>query len=407
MSLTDLFDRAGGVTRRRLAKGAAAAGAIAAVTALAGCSDDGGGASGEGEPQVVNDSSKVIDALDDYESADLGVNASQTWTLPLGTLLFHCEGRRAAAMLAPESAVSPNALGFLSLATGGLTTLLSAPTKGRGYSFHDVRCGDGVYSWLEMDYRQGSWVLLAQPFSQGSLTGQVTQLDAGDEDWEPPTFTCVGTSVIWQKMPTISGKKSAQASKCCRWSAGDAEPSDLWTSQGRFATPPRVSASTLTITPRVRTGEGTYYGLTALDLKDAKPSQLDQLVLPAGVRPFDAVYTGKEFAFSIEASYDSAGSLGKMGTFIGREGGPYVYFGREPAAQVVYNGNRFLIKTQSAHYAVDTDKRQYAGISSPDRNIGMGDFPASEGQCATPLVYATIRDAKGIPASVTARLLTL
>ena len=73
----------------------------------------------------------------------------------------------------------------------------------------------------------------------------------------------------------------------------------------------------------------------------------------------------------------------------------------------MFSGSRVLIKTQSAHYLLDTDAEQYQGVSSADRSIGLGDFPASEGEGSTPLVFATVRDAKGLPASVTARVIQI
>lgn len=395
-----------GITRRGFALGAAAAGTAAAV--LSGCgSEDKKVKPTSGEPQVVEDSSQIIDALEEFEGKDTGLNPVKIWNLPLGTVLFHSDGSWAAAMMAPESAQHVNTLGALSVIDGSLVTLKEDPMLGRTYGFFDVRCGSGVYAWIEIDYATRIWVLLAQQFSGGALSGEPVQLDTGDKNWEPPLFTCTGPTVIWQKMPLASGDRRSSDSHCYRWSVGDAKESEVWKSTGRFATPPRVSNGILTITPRVRNEEGTYYGLTAVDLQSPNNTKLDQLVLPASVRPFEAVYTGEVFAFSIEASYDSAGSLGKMGTFVGREGGPYVYFSREPAAQIAYSGTRYLVKTQSAHYMFDPANQLLDSISSPDRSLGFGDYPASEGSVSTFVTYATVRDAKGIPSGVVARTFEL
>lgn len=407
MSLRDLLCARTGLTRRRfLAGGAVATAGTMAAISLVGCSDTKKRTT-DGEPQMVTDTSKIVNVLDDYASKDLGVGASATWSLPLGTLLWHSEGSWAAAMLTPESSTRPNTIGALDLSSGALSTLVEAPTLGSAWSFFDVRAADSVYAWVEIDYGELSWTLFARPWTSGSFTGDAVKLDSGDRDWDPPRFTCAGTQVIWLKMPSTAGSKTASPSTCYLWTAGDKQGAGVLESPGRFATPPRVAAQTLTVTPRVRADEGTYYGMTALDLKGDDHGKLDQLVLPAGVQPLEAVYTGKEFVFSIEAAYDAAGSLGQMGTFVGREGGPYVYFGREPVAQVCFNGTKYLVKTQSAHYAFDTGSQQYEGVSSPDRSLGMGDMTASEGEVTQALVYATVRDAKGIPASVTARLLTL
>lgn len=397
-----------GVTRRRFAFGAVG-GTAAAVTsmALAAC-DDGKAKKTSGTPQVVRDDSKVVDVLADYKSDDSQAPAvAQSWTLPLGTVLFHCEGTHAAAMLAPASALAPNTLGALSLSTGDLTTLVPTPKSGNAWTFFDVRCASGVFAWIEIDYTKMNWVLYGQGFSNGALSGEAVKLDSGGKDFEPPRITCTGSSVIWLRMPLATGSKASTSSYCYRWNVGDAKGSQVWQSTGRFATAPRVSKGILTISPRVNNDQGTFYGMTALDISNGKNTQVDQLVLPETVSPFDAVYTGEAFVFSIESAYSSAGALGKMGTFIGREGGPYVYFSREPAAQVAFNGSRFLIKTQSAHYAVDTQNKVYAGITSPDRSLDFGDYPASEGETSRFLTFATVRNAQGVPETVTARVFSV
>lgn len=393
----------GGFTRRRFAAGSAVAAAAVAASSLAGCGGDDAKKPATGEPQVVDDDSQVTDALEDYKSQDLGIAPAQTFALPLGTVLFHSEGAWSAAMLAPEDALHVNTLGALSLTSGSLSTLRVDPESGRGYSFFDVRCGDGVMAWVEINYDTLDWALLAQPFSDGALSGSAVMLDEGDADWEPPMFSTAGDAVVWLHMPLATGKKSSSDSHCYLWHVGDGKGKEIWTSTGRFATHPRISDGVLTIVPRVHNEEGTYYGMTALSL-EGSPAKLDQLVLPAGVRPFEAVYTGENFVFSIEASYEGAGSLGDMGTFIGREGGPYVYFGREPAAQVSFSGERYFIKTQSAHYVVDTSAQALGSISSPARSLDFGDYPASEGRTSRFVTFATVRDGKGIPANVTARV---
>ena len=116
---------------------------------------------------------------------------------------------------------------------------------------------------------------------------------------------------------------------------------------------------------------------------------------------------GDSFAFAIEASYDGSGSLGNMGTFIGREGGPYVYVGREPAACPAGKDSRYLIKVRSSHYLFDTAEQTYSVISCPDRSLDYGDYPASEGTCDQFVTYAAVKNVQGMPESVTARVFTL
>lgn len=383
----------------------AAAGAGIAAISLTSCSSDDDNS--DGEPQVVTDESQIVDVINDYENVTDTLTATAEWTLPLGTILFHAGGSWAAAMLTPESAHHVNTLGVFSTASGALTTLIETPTQGASFDFFDVRCSDSVYAWVEIDYSTRSWVLLAQPLSNGALTGEVTQLDAGDVDWEPPRFCTWESSVIWQKMPLATGSQSSEDSHCYRWNAGDAEGGELWSSQGRFATTPHVADGILTIVPRVRADEGVYYGMTAIDLTDGNNTRRAQLVLPRSVAPFEAVYLGDAFGFSIEASYNGVGSLGNMGTFVGNEDGPYVYVRREPLACIVANGKRYVVKTQSSHFLVDADAETYASIPAPDRSVDYGDWPATEGVSSLLLTYATVRSDQGIPDHVVARTFSL
>ena len=140
-----LFGKDGVSRRRFLIGGAAATAAATAAMSLSGCN---GGEEEDktGEPQFVDDDSQIIDALEEYADAEPAVTLNATWTLPLGTLLYHSDGVWAAAMMTPESATSINTLGVLSLTSGDLYTIVSSPVRGRTYGFHDVRCGSGIFT---------------------------------------------------------------------------------------------------------------------------------------------------------------------------------------------------------------------------------------------------------------------
>lgn len=396
-----------GITRRGFLLGGIAAGAGTAA-ALAGCSSKAGSSDdAAGEPQVVKDNSKIVSVVDDYEAVDdIKLEAASTWTLPLGTVLAYCEGDYAAAMLAPASAKHANTLGVLNLGDGSLATLIEEPKMGASCGFYGMCCAESVFAWVEMDYATSKWTLWAQALSGGALSGSAQKLDRGTADYDPPMFTAMGSSVIWYKMPATSGKKTSEDSLCYMAEVGG-RAETVWKSTGRFACAPRVSEGILTITPRVRNDEGVYYGMTAVDLTDGNLTRRAQLVLPAGVSPFEAVYMGDKFVFSIEASYDGVGSLGNMGTYIGNEGGPYVYLAREPLACVAGKGNRYLVKSQASHFLINTHAKTYGTLLSPDRALDYGDYPASAGTVDSFVTYATVRNAQGIPESVTARLFSL
>lgn len=395
-----------GVSRRTLFKGGAAATAALTVISLVGCDSDGEGSAVSGEPQVITDDSKIINIIDDFENVDNTLTPQLSWDVPLGTVPFHCEGAWAALLEAPASARAINTLGIISLASGSRATLVPEPIKGKTYGFHDVRCSEQVYAWIEMDYATGDWVLLAQELENGVLVGEPVELDDGTTDWEPARFTVTGNSVIWQKMPFASGAKRAEYSHCYLWSVGSPKGEDLYESPGRFATWPRVSDGYLTIAPRVNASEGTFYGLTALDLQNNNKVAA-QLVMPETVSPFEAVYMGSSFAFSVEANYGYGGGLGNMGTFIGNAGGPFTYLSREPLACVAGNGTRYLIKAQSSHFVVDTEAQTYAVLAAPDKSLDFGDYPASEGTTDRFVTYATVRGDDGLPAAVQLRVFSL
>ena len=397
------------VSRRSFTLGSiAAAGAGIATIALSGCSSE-AERPATGEPQMVTDSSQMINVVDgDFEYSEESPAVSSSWTLPLGTLLFHNgDNTWSAALLTPESASNINTLGALSLSSGNLLTVKEDPTQGSPYTYFDVRCSDQVFSWIEICYTDRSWVLLAQQFSDGSLAGDPVKLDEGDIDWEPPRFTVWGDSVIWQKMPLATGNSSSEPSHCYIWALGSDSGREIWESPGRFATTPRVAGDILTIAPRVREDEGVYYGMTALDLTTEAFDKVDQLVMPSRVSPLDATYMNGMFAFTVEATYDGAGNLGNLGSYFGVSGGPYLYVRREPLAQITGNGSKFLVKAQSSHFVIDTDAQTYGVLYSPERSINYGDFPATEGTSSRILMYATVRGESGAPESVTARVFQL
>lgn len=403
MGIVDRFKN--GITRRGFVLGGAAAGA---ATLLAGCSSKTGTSDDTaGEPQVIKDDSKIVSITDEYEAVDIDLEPTASWTLPLGTLLYYCDGDVSAAMMAPASAQHANTLGVLSLSDGSLTALVEDPVEGTGYAFYDVRATDNVFAWIEMNYANSAWKLYAQGLSGVSRTGDAVELDRGGKDYDPPLFTAYGSSVIWYKMPASGGSKTSSDSYCYRQSLDESKPETVWKSTGRFASAPRVSDGILTITPRVRNDEGVYYGMTAIDLADGNNTKRAQLVLPSSVSPFEAVYMGDRFVFSIEATYSGVGSLGNMGTYIGNEGGPYLFLSREPLACAAGKKNKFLVKVQSSHFLIDTSAKTYGSLLSPDRALEYGDYPATAGKSDTFLTYATVRNSQGVPETVAARLFSL
>lgn len=111
-------------------------GVAGAATVLAGCSKKTGTSDdAAGEPQVIKDDSKIVSITDEYEAVDIDLEPAASWTLPLGTLLYYCDGDYAAAMMAPASALHANTLGVLNLAMARSRRLSRIPSKVRDIRF--------------------------------------------------------------------------------------------------------------------------------------------------------------------------------------------------------------------------------------------------------------------------------
>lgn len=398
------------ITRRGLFRATAAGSAAAVVVGLAsGCRHRNDEAS---DPVVVDehDATSVLAEGSPYSEADLTLEEQGSWLLSAGTVLRQAEGIWLPAIAPGATAIPVVKAAALSTTSGNLVDVVTELSMGDdpNMSIYDVRCSDKVYAWVEMDLLKRTWSLYAQRFSEGEVSGSVSTLWQGDEDWDPPLFAVTDDTVIWQVMPAISGTKTKEHSFCYLWHLGDRDAQAVVESPGRFAAPPAVSRGTVTLAPRVRADEGVFYGITAYDLADDLETVIDQLVLPQSVRPFRAARMDDVFAFSIEANYSSGGLLGSMGTYIGTADGPFVTLAREPAAQVVGKDSRYIIKSRASYFVIDTAKETYAILSATNRCVDYGEYPAREGTSADFVTFATVKDADtGHPSAVSVRSFAL
>ena len=400
------------LTRRGLFKASAAAGvAGAAASALAGCGSD--NSQDTSEPVVV-DSDSAIDVMADDSSYeykdDHGFTLENTWTLPLGTVLRPAEGTWIPATLAGSSALPMCKAGALSVESGTLSEVVSAPLGTATTTvIYDVACSDKVYAWVELDVTTRAWTLYASKFSDGALDGDTQKLWDGTSDYDPAPLAASGSKVIWQVQPSLSGKKTSEHSYCYVWATGDSNAKRAVESPGRFATRPTVSGDVCVLTPRVRADEGTYYGATAYSISDNLSTQVDQLVLPSSVKPFRATRVGGKFLVSIEASYSSGGLLSKMGTYIGTRSGDFIKIDREPSECPAGSADGiYVIKSRSSYAVVDEQNQKYSALLSVDRAVDYGEYPARCGESDLFVTFATVKDADtGYPASVTVRTFRL
>lgn len=396
----------GNITRRGLFRASAATAATAtAVGVLSGCLHRGEDVS---DPVVVDESTadNILSEDSTYSEVDLRVSETGNWTLPVGTILRQSSGTWVPALAEGSSAIPVLKAIALSSKTGQVADVITNLVMGNdpNMAIYDVRCSDRVYAWVEIDMLSRRWALYAQRFSEGAVSGTVSTLWEADADWDPPLFAVADDAVIWQVMPSVRGSKTTEASFCYLWHLGDHDAQAVVESPGRFATPPAVSGSSVTLAPRVRANEGVFYGITAYDLRDDLATTIDQLVLPQTVRPFRAVRMGDRFAFSVEANYSSGGLLGRMGTYIGTGDGPFITLVREPSAQVAGKENLFFIKSRASYFVVDIERETYSILSAANHCVDYGEYPASEGVCSNFVTFATIKDSSsGYPSTVTVR----
>ncbi len=395
------------LTRRGFIKTAAlGSAAAAAVSVLSGCSH----ASDEeaSDPVVVGEDS-AEDILSTFEGVECPLVVENAWELPLGNVLHPADGTWIPVTTAGSSATPMVKASVLSLASGQLAEVVSAPfQEGATKVIYDARCSDYVYAWVELDLATRDWALYAAPFSAGALSGDVRTLWEADANYDPAPFAVSERSVIWQVQPSTSGSKTTESSRCYLWHSGDSEAQAVVESSGRFATSPTISGDAVVLTPRVRADEGVYYGVTAYSLSDDLATRLDQLVMPQSVRPFRATRVGDRFLVSVEASYGSGGLLGQMGTYIGTADSGFFRLNREPSEGGCGNGDVIVIKGTASYFVIDLANRQYSTLLATDRSVDYGEYPARAGNCDLFVSFSTVKDAdSGYPASVSVRTFRL
>ena len=395
------------LTRRGFIKTAAlGSAAAAAVSVLSGCSH---ASDEEASDPVVVDEDSAEDILSTFEEVECPLVVENAWELPLGNVLHPADGTWIPVTTAGSSATPMVKASVLSLASGQLAEVVSAPfQEGATKVIYDARCSDYVYAWVELDLATRDWALYAAPFSAGALSGDLRTLWEADANYDPAPFAVSERSVIWQVQPSTSGSKTTESSRCYLWHSGDSEAQAVVESSGRFATSPTISGDAVVLTPRVRADEGVYYGVTAYSLSDDLATRLDQLVMPQGVRPFRATRVGDRFLVSVEASYGSGGLLGQMGTYIGTADSGFFRLNREPSEGGCGNGDVVVIKGTASYFVIDLANRQYSTLLATDRSVDYGEYPARAGNCDLFVSFSTVKDAdSGYPASVSVRTFRL
>ena len=397
------------VSRRSFLKGTAAAtGALAVASLLPGCTNQASQDEQASPTQI--DSGDATSILDSYTEADLAITQTASWSIGAGSVI-HPGGATWLPVVARGDTADPMILArALSLSSGNVVDVVPEPVgTGSNRVIYDASCSDEAYAWVEMNAIERSWTLYGQAFSAGSLSGSPTVLWEAGSDYDPPLVCCAGAKVYWLVMPSTSGSKTAESSYCYMWEAGSSKAQAVVESPGRFGCGLSITGDSIVLAPRVNADQGVYYGISAYSLDDDLATTIDQLVLPASIKPFKATRIGDEFVFSIEATYDYGGLFGNMGTYIGHGDSGYIALSREPFADVSGTADGvYVIKSRSSYFVVDTNAQTYAVLAATNNCLDYGEYPATTGETSTFVTYATVKDAStGSPASVAVRAFSL
>ena len=389
------------LTRRGFIKTTGAAAAI--VSLLPGCSQP---AEVEIEDEaVIIEEDDAVDVTDSYEETDLALELVDAYELPLGSVLHAAEGNWIPVTSVGKAAAPMVFASALSLSSGNLYEVIPSPiTASPNMVIYDIRCSDELFAWVEASTVTREWVLYAAAFADGELASDASALWQGDANWDPPGFAVSGKTVIWQVRPSTSGDKTAESSYCYLWKYGSTSAVAVVESPGRFACPPSVSNGIVTLAPRVRPEDGVYYGVTSYLLENDLKTMVDRIVFPASVRPFQCCRVGERIVTSIEASYDSGGLLGKMGTYIKDGSNGFVRLSREPVCGSCGHGDLVITKSRASYFTMDVAQKSYAILSATDRCVDYGEYPARSGECSSFVTYATVKDSnEGYPSYVSVR----
>ena len=392
------------ISRRQAIKTVAVGSAcLWTASKLSGCKQD--VASQKAEPVVVGDG-QSLDILKKYKEVDFDYERTSYWELPLGCVFKTGYGNWLPVITSGNVASCMTKACAFTQASGSLVDVVDKTvSKGPNWVIYDVSCSDFIYAWVELDMLSHAWNLYAAPFEGGKI-GEPSVLWKSDDKYDPPSIQCVDRRILWQVMPNPTKDKKTEFSHCYLWTVGDSEAKPVVESKGRFATGIAVSGSNVILCPRADSADGIInYGMTVYSLDDNFETVVDKLVLPSPIKPMYCSYIDNRFVFSVEAPYQSGGLFSGMGTYIGKDEGPYIVLAREPFAAVAGNGKGvYIIKSRSSYFVVDTNKKAYSILASYDNCVDYGEYPVSSGLISSFITFSTVKDTEtGYPSYVAVR----
>jgi hypothetical protein len=393
------------LSRRQFLGALAATGAAAATAGavlVSGCSSGDGDGSELENIVSQNAGDASIDTLEveveqvvessDYDEAPWTdyLKLTKTWELPYGTLLF-MEAPSLCTLLMPgDAAGSLMQLALLDVNNGTVSVLLEhAQGQDEGYVIYDARASELAVIWVECNLATGAWrTYLAQ--LAGTTLGRAHLLDEGDAVYDPPRLAISGNKAYWTFMPNAAGPASTEDSylRYATVGAGEAPVTNrsVYVSHGRMITNPEVSGDTLTIVPRVDTGN-IYYQITALDIAGDRTTAVS--ILPQSMRVSDAVHLPTGFSFCTENNYGYAAGLAYFGTYYQLASDRYLHVSRQPAGAPVFFNNCLVVKSTKNIVGMDTDKNRFFILDTIPGCADHGDILAACGIQDRLVAYTT------------------
>ncbi len=403
MSIKDLIKKP--ISRRLMIKGTAAtAVAVGVASTLSGCGKED---IPEDLQPVYLDEDKGINMLETFSEAELAFPEADSWSAPLGTILLPTHTEQIPCISSGNTPSHMTRATLMSTKSHKMIDVVSEVMENDpNWVIYSCASSTQLYVWVELNMLDYSWKLYGIGLDDLE-SKKKSLLWSADSNYDPPSVVCLDNRAYWQVMPSLTGSMTKELSYCYTWALGDSDAVAAVKSEGRFATPIEISGEYIIMSPRQQVGKGgVYYAITAYPIKDNLQSVYDRLVLPIGVSPLYATYIDNKFVFSIEASYEERGLLGKMGTYIGTTKDGFHYLNREPFARVTGNGKGvYIIKSRTSYLVFDIPNKMYATLNSSDRCLDFGEYPATSGRSERFITFATVKSEEtGYPFEVIVRM---
>ncbi len=324
-----------------------------------------------------------LDNLSEVSSAD-HVAVIGNFKLPYGSLCW-ADNSTVAACLVPGETASPlNTVRLLYLSTGSNPVVLkNAINHDKGFEILDVRCSDSGMIWVESNLFTKQWIVMTGSLSGGEVSN-IVQVDQGDENWASPSIAAVQNRAFWQVCPNTTGENANDRSALKHATFGSSEVGVAWTSKRPFATRVTPVVDGVVITPRADS-TSVHYQITKISASDA--TMVDQITLPASMKPFEATYLGNGLSFSFDAIYNYGGGIANLGTYTPMGGtDAYHYsdcdwfrFGRTPTAAPCWSDGWFLAKSTRTIVGIHFPDKVFFSIDIADNTDNYGEYLISSG----------------------------